>query len=172
MNNLYLREPMPEDKNQFILAMQLSQHLHHPWTSPPQNDESFEKYIQSSKQKNQKCYLLCDQENNIMGVFNISEIVLGSFQSAYLGFYAVATFAGHGYMSKGLKLVLKEIFEVLKLHRIEANIQPENKSSINLIKANNFCKEGFSPRYLKINNEWRDHERWALTYEDWSQQKP
>ena len=99
-------------------------------------------------------------------VFNISEIVRSSFQSAYLSFYATCRFAGKGYMSAGLKLVLKKIFNELKLHRIEANIQPDNFSSLRLVKNNGFKKEGFSPRYLKINGEWRDHERWAITYED------
>ena len=69
-------------------------------------------------------------------------------------------------MSAGLKLVLKKAFEELDLHRLEANIQPDNFRSINLVKNNGFKKEGFSPRYLKINGEWRDHERWAITHED------
>ena len=67
----------------------------------------------------------------------------------------------------GLKLVLAYAFEELKLHRLEANIQPNNAPSIRLVKANRFRKEGYSERYLNINGEWRDFERWAITYEDW-----
>jgi ribosomal-protein-alanine N-acetyltransferase len=50
----------------------------------------------------------------------------------------------------------------LKLHRLEANIQPENLASIALVRACGFSKEGLSPRFLKKNGQWRDHERWAL----------
>ena len=67
----------------------------------------------------------------------------------------------------GLKFVLKEVFTSLDLHRIEANIQPGNTSSIHLATRNGFLKEGFSPRYLKINGIWQDHFRFALTFEDW-----
>lgn len=70
-------------------------------------------------------------------------------------------------MSKSLKLVLKEIFTTLDLHRVEANIQPTNTVSIQLVTKNGFIKEGFSPRYLKINGVWQDHFRFALTLEDW-----
>jgi ribosomal-protein-alanine N-acetyltransferase len=70
-------------------------------------------------------------------------------------------------MNAGLRLILQTVFEDLKLHRLEANIQPENNRSIHLVKNNGFRKEGYSPRYLKINGVWRDHERWAMTFEDW-----
>ncbi len=70
-------------------------------------------------------------------------------------------------MSEGIRLVLNHAFYTLGLHRVEANIQPENIASINLVKGLGFILEGFSRRYLKINGEWRDHERWALTVEDW-----
>jgi len=167
MSELIIREPKPEDKDDFISAVQNSRTLHHPWVEAPQTEEAFDSYILRSKQANQKSFLLCDGQENIVGVFNISEIILGKFQSAYLGFYAMAGYEGKGYMSNGLKLVLKNIFEEIKLHRIEANIQPQNSLSINLVKANGFIKEGYSPRYLNINGQWCDHERWALTYEDW-----
>ena len=164
---LIIREPNIEDKNKFILAMQRSHSFHHPWIKSPQTEEEFEQYIHRSQQDSEKYFLACDILGNIIGVFNISGIILGAFQSAYMGFYVVVDYAGQGYMSRGLKLVLKTIFEEIKLHRIEANIQPDNPRSINLVKAHNFRKEGYSPRYLNINNQWCDHERWALTYEDW-----
>jgi [ribosomal protein S5]-alanine N-acetyltransferase len=98
--------------------------------------------------------------------YNLQLFLLYSY-----GFYSVSDYAGQGYMNHALKLVLRNIFEEMKLHRIEANIQPKNIRSINLVKANGFFKEGFSPRYLNINGVWCDHERWALTYEDWIQCK-
>lgn len=163
---LFLREPNSDDESVFLNAAKTSEKLHFPWVKAPANSEEFKTYLKRSQLINQKSYLLCD-ENFLLGVFNINEIVRGVFQSAYLGFYAFQEYAGKGYMSAGLKLVLAKVFTELQLHRIEANIQPDNSKSIALIKANGFRKEGYSPRYLKINDEWRDHERWAITYEDW-----
>lgn len=102
-----------------------------------------------------------------MGVVNISEIVRGSFRSGYLGYCAFEPFARRGLMQKGLALVIAEAFGKMKLHRLEANIQPENKRSRRLVKRLGFKREGFSPRYLKISGRWRDHERWALLAEEW-----
>lgn len=167
MQSILIREPQLEDESRFLAAMQRSVEFHSPWTKAPITTQQFHEYIERYQQINQKSYLICNDKEHILGVFNINEIVRGLFQSAYLGFYAVLDYSNKGYMSAGLKLVLEKVFTNLALHRLEANIQPENIKSINLVKANGFKKEGYSPRYLKINDEWRDHERWAITYEDW-----
>lgn len=70
-------------------------------------------------------------------------------------------------MSEAVELVLKHSFENLKLHRIEANVQPQNLASIKVLQRCGFTKEGFSRKYLKIDDVWCDHERWAIIFEDW-----
>ena len=162
-----IREPTLQDEENFLLAMQKSVPLHHPWVKAPLTSEEFHTYIKRSQQDNQKSLIVL-KDNQIAGVFNISEIVRGCFQNAFLGFYAVTGFENQGIMSTGLKLVLKYFFEELKLHRIEANIQPQNKRSIELIKKNGFRYEGQSPNYLKINGTWCTHEHWAMTIEDYT----
>ncbi|HLB56342.1 MAG TPA: GNAT family N-acetyltransferase [Coxiellaceae bacterium] len=168
---IVIREPTLQDEEKFLSAMHRSVQLHYLWVKAPQTSEEFQTYIKKSQQENQKSLLVL-KNNEIAGVFNVSEIVRGYFQNAFLGFYAISGFENKGVMSVGLKLVLKYFFEELKLHRIEANIQPENIQSIHLVKKNKFRYEGFSPRYLKINDEWCGHEHWVLTFEEYIQDNP
>jgi GrpB-like predicted nucleotidyltransferase (UPF0157 family)/RimJ/RimL family protein N-acetyltransferase len=172
MIKVTIREPTLNDKNEFIKAMQRSQELHNQWVHVPVTPDEFDKYLQRYQQTSHKSFLVCEQSGNIAGVFNISEIVRGLFQNAYLGFYAVIDYANKGYMSAGLRLVLSKTFTDLALHRLEANIQPDNVCSIQLVKNNGFRYEGFSPRYLKINGEWHGHEHWAITLEDYIRNEP
>lgn len=163
-----LREPSAQDETAFISTMAKSRAFHFPFITAPCTAEAFEIYLHKSQQDSEQYYLVWDEgQQNIIGVFNISNMVHGVFKSAYLGYYAALDYAGKGFMSQALKLVLKEIFTTLDLHRIEANIQPTNTASIHLARRNGFIKEGFSPRYLKINGSWQDHFRFALTIEDW-----
>ena len=98
-------------------------------------------------------------------MINVSQIFYGNFRCASLGYYAGAPFMRQGYMSEGLRLVLRHAFGALELNRLEANLQPENRASIRLVGPAGFRRERFSPRYLKILGRWRDHERWAITAE-------
>ena len=70
-------------------------------------------------------------------------------------------------MTEAVELILGYAFKTLKLHRVEANVQPRNTASIKVLQKTNFTKEGFSTKYLKIGGRWRDHERWAIIVEDW-----
>ena len=166
MNNITIRELEFEDKEVFLKAMLGSQSLHHPWVSPPLTSQEFDDYWQRFQQANQKSYLAFDELGALVGVFNVSEIIRGCFQNAFLGFYGINQYSGKGYMRTALHLVQKKVFEELDLHRLEANIQPQNTRSIQLVKNSGFRYEGFSPHYLKINGEWRGHEHWAITAED------
>ena len=81
----------------------------------------------------------------LAGMITIDSIVRGRFQSATLSYAAFAPAAGRGYMSEGLALVLRHAFCELRLHRLEANIQPANQASLRLVGRLGFRKEGYSP---------------------------
>ena len=164
---IVLREPHAQDETVFVSTMKNSRDFHFPFITAPSTSEEFQIYLNKSKQKSEQYYIAWNGNQQIIGVFNISTIMRGVFKSAYLGYYASVEYAGKGLMSQALQLVLKEIFTTLDLHRIEANIQPTNTASIKLATKAGFFKEGFSPRYLKINGIWQDHFRFALTFEDW-----
>lgn len=102
----------------------------------------------------------------VVGAIHLNHIIPGALQGAFLGYYAFAPHAGQGLMREGMLLVLKHAFQKLKLHRLEANIQPENHVSIRLARSCGFVREGFSRRYLKVGGRWRDHERWAILSEE------
>jgi len=74
-------------------------------------------------------------------------------------------------MTETMEIALSYAFIFMKLHRVEANIQPENLASIAIVERCGFLKEGYSPKYLKIDEKWCDHERWAIIEEDWKQRQ-
>jgi len=129
---------------------------------------SFRVLVQRARLASRASHLVIEAETReLVGVINLGEIVRGALQSAFLGYYAFEPHAGKGLMSEGLALVLRRAFGPLRLHRVEANIQPGNERSIALVRRHGFRLEGFSPRYLEIAGRWRDHERWALLREEW-----
>jgi ribosomal-protein-alanine N-acetyltransferase len=92
--------------------------------------------------------------------------MLGPLQQAFLGYWIGQPFAGKGYMTEALQLVLAHAFGELLLHRVEANIQPQNTPSIKLALAVGFRYEGFSPKYIRIAGRWADHNRYAILNEE------
>lgn len=167
MKGIHIKPLTKEDEKPFLSAMQSSKSFHHPWIFAPTTDEEFDDYLAKYSQDNYQSHLVCDKKDRIVGVINLNDIVLDDFQTATVKFFVVAEYAGKGYMSQGIKLIMQKAFEELGLHRLEANIQPKNFSSKSLVEKNGFKKEGFSPRFQKINGSWCDQERWAITYEDW-----
>jgi ribosomal-protein-alanine N-acetyltransferase len=168
VERIFLRQPAPQDAAEMVSLMRHSVRLHHPWVSPPVDDASFQVFLSRSRRSTSLSVLACRHgDRAIVGALNLDEIVRGPLQSAYLSYYVGAPFARQGLMTEALLLLLRHAFVNLRLHRLEANIQPANQPSIALVRRCGFELEGFSPRYLKIANRWRDHERWALRAETW-----
>jgi ribosomal-protein-alanine N-acetyltransferase len=165
--SLFLEKPSSRRREEFLDAARKSKRLHGQWTSAPRTPSEFDVYLKRIRRKTHLGYWVVTERRELAGVINISEIVRGNFCSGYLGYYAFAPHNGRGYMRQGLAAVLMDAFNNQGLHRLEANIQPGNKSSRTLVEGLGFRLEGFSPRYLKIAGRWRDHERFAITADEW-----
>ncbi|WP_112662459.1 GNAT family N-acetyltransferase [Microvirga flavescens] len=157
-----------EDGEELVAANLASIALHEPWVFPCRDQVGFMTYLNRCDGERHLGFIVRERASgHIAGVINLNEVVRGLFQNAFVGYYGIASMNGRGLMREGLSHVAALAFGEFDLHRLEANIQPDNLASRALAERVGFRLEGYSPRYLKIGGEWRDHERWAVLAEDW-----
>lgn len=167
-----LRRPVARDADRFLAAVAASRRLHGAWVNAPSTRAGFRDYLarftRTARSAQHVGFVASTVEDDtLVGVLNLSEIVRGAFKSAYLGYYAFAPHAGQGYMTEALALLLDAAFGEVDLHRVEVNVQPGNLRSLALVERIGFAREGYSRRYVKIGERWRDHVRFAMVAEDW-----
>jgi [ribosomal protein S5]-alanine N-acetyltransferase len=154
---VFLERPSDSSSGEYTAAVRRSRELHAPWVRATPY-----RYLVRRRRNHVQFLVRLKASRELVGVINVSEIVRGVFRSAYLGYYAFAPHQRQGLMSEALRLANARAVGPLRLHRLEANIQPGNTPSKRLVRALGFRREGYSPRYLKVGGRWRDHERWAL----------
>ena len=167
MRPLVTLKPAVRSEAAELVAANLASRPHHaPWVQPFTDLEGFDAWFAGLAPAAAIGLVARDAATgSLVGVVNLSGIMLGRFRSAYLGFYGMAD-AGRGLMTQAVRLAAQHAFGELGLHRLEADIQPGNARSLALVRRLGFRREGFSPRYLHIGGAWRDHERWALLADD------
>jgi len=160
--------PVRQSDADELIAANIASSTHHvPWAHPFLDRPGFDAWFgQTVIGPNIGLVARDAGSGGIVGVVNISQMVWGGFRSAFLGYHGMVGFAGRGFMTQAVRLAVAHAFDAVGLHRLEANIQPGNHSSIALVQRLGFRKEGFSPKYLKIGGVWCDHERWALLSDD------
>lgn len=170
----FIRYPTRRDRDEYLGLARASAAFHRTHAPPDPGDPdpfgpaAFERFLAGARSARSRRLLVCRLEDRaIVGRVSLGEICRGLFQSCYMGYWVGAPFARRGLMTEGIALVLDHAFGELGLHRVEANIQPDNPASIALVRRLGFRNEGYSPRYLRIGGGWKDHERWAMTAEEW-----
>lgn len=97
------------------------------------------------------------KENKLIGKIRISNIVMGVFKNAFIGYSMDEKEQGRGYMKEAVNLAVAYAFEELELHRIEATTLIDNERSQRVLRNCGFKELGICEKYLYINGEWRDH---------------
>jgi len=171
---VHLRLPEPRDEAEFVALRRASREHLEPWEPEPPDGhdpwgpEEFERYLDSVRSPRRKRWLVCRREDGaLLGACAITGIQRGVLQSASLDYWIGAAFTRQGYATEALGLVLDEAFGPLELHRVEALVLPDNEPSRRLLRRTGFRLEGVSQRLVLVRGAWCDHERWAITREEW-----
>lgn len=163
----YLRKPVAGDAAEFAAQVRSSGHLA-PWAFPPDDEATFRQWVTRGDRQDNEQFLVCVRADDaIAGFVNLNGIQRGAIQRATAGWSALGPYAGRGHMTDGLSMVLELAFTQMRLHRVEADIQPGNARSRALARRCGLRLEGYSPRLVLIDGDWRDHERWAIHAEEW-----
>lgn len=102
----------------------------------------------------------------LAGQMTIAGITYGSARWCSAGYWVDVRRAGHGIVPTALALAGDYCFGVLRLHRLEVAIRPENVKSLRVVEKLGFRYEGERPRYLHVDHDWRDHLMFALHAEE------
>jgi [ribosomal protein S5]-alanine N-acetyltransferase len=161
-----IRHLAPADEEEYLERTRTSRDFHERWVKSPITSDEFRRYLARFEQSDDECFVICDEGQSIVGFATMSDRKGEPFLSAALGYGTFLGFTGRGYMAAGLELVIRYAFGDLGLHRLQADIQPENLASLNLVKRLGFEFEGCAKANIRILGQWRDHERWALVSQE------
>jgi ribosomal-protein-alanine N-acetyltransferase len=111
-------------------------------------------------------FVFRQSDGALLGGLTLGQVRRGVAQTASLGYWMGAPFAGQGYMTEAVRTVLPFAFETLHLRRVEAACLPANTASIRLLERVGFTREGYARGYLCIAGQWRDHLLYAILASD------
>jgi len=172
---VFLRHPLSADREEWAELREASWEFLRPWEPTPPGTRSpnadhaqaFERLLETADRGMSQRFLICSRSSGeIVGQVSLNQIVHGPFCNAAAGYWIGSRHARRGYMSEAMRLAIGHAFGPLLLHRVEANIIPGNVASRGVAMKVGMRLEGVSPRFLRINGRWQDHERWAITSEE------
>ena len=121
----------------------------------PENIEEVREMLMNNKE-------LAEKKEGIVWVVELKEeqILAGTIgfwrmkkehHRAEIGYMILPQYWKQGIMSEALREVLRYGFDVMRLHSIEADINPENSASATILERNGFSREAF----FKENFYWK-----------------
>jgi ribosomal-protein-alanine N-acetyltransferase len=169
---IFLRPPRSTDFHQYAELMKESEQCFRGLIGGFKGRKQFNEYLQRCRRDDFFGFLICRGDDGaVVGNINLFHIIRHGMQSAYVGYFVGAPHVRRGYATEAMQLMLNFAFKKVKLHRVEADIQPHNRASISLVRHAGFMREGYSRRLVKVAGKWRDHERWAILVEEWRKQR-
>jgi ribosomal-protein-alanine N-acetyltransferase len=156
--------PLTEaDEADYIAQAGASADFYRGLIKAPATPEAFRTYLARLRRQDARGYVVrATGTGALVGFVNLNEIKPEPYLRGLLGYGVFQGFARQGYLTHAVNLLVDHAFGDLGLHRLEADVQPHNQPSRRLVESAGFVCEGVSRAFIKIDDEWQDHERWAL----------
>jgi [ribosomal protein S5]-alanine N-acetyltransferase len=104
--------------------------------------------------------------NTVIGTTTLFNLNLDNGR-AELGYAMAHAYWGKGYMNEALNALVSHAFEVMKLRRLEADVDPRNTASIRSLERLGFQREGFLRERWHVNGEIQDALFYGLLRREW-----
>lgn len=106
------------------------------------------------------------KSGRLIGNVSIMDVLRGPAQSAYIGYFIDNLYWGQGFGKEAVRAIIDIAFRDIKLHRVEAGIEPNNRRSILLARSLGLRKEGLKKRALFVRESWNDLLIYSATCEE------
>lgn len=175
VHNIFIR-PLQVSDVEALLAVRLNTRKAYEHVEPKRSEEFYTLQEQRQLILNREEDRVLDRaymfgiftsDDKFIGQVTLSNVVRGVGQYADVGYFIDLDHQGKGYMTAALGLALQYAFQALRLHRVQAVILPINQSSRRVLEKSGFQREGVARRFLRINDQWQDHETFAILEEDY-----
>ena len=172
---LWIRPPQMTDFAQWAKVREDSRAFLTPWEPIWPSDDltrsgfrrRLRRYAEDTAEDRAYPFLIIrEADGALLGGITLANVRRGIVQSGTIGYWLGQPYAGLGYMTSALRVLLPSLFGELALHRIEAACIPTNKPSVRVLEKCGFAREGLARRYLCINGIWQDHYLFGLLDED------
>lgn len=146
-----------------------------PWDQSPRAPSeltrmAFKKLLRGQRERREDDYFydfaVFNRKGDLIGGVSAMEVARGVSHSAYLSYRIFNNYWGLGYGREAVRAMIAIAFKDLRLHRIEAGIEPSNARSIRLAKSLGMRREGLKKRALFLRERWVDLVMYTLTVED------
>ena len=176
-DNLVLRPLKLRDKKEWTKLRQRNKDWFREWESTVPDEFSdgkasfyqIVKNLRIEAKAQRSLPFVMEIDKKIAGQITVANINYGSTRSAYIGYWIAEEFAGKGYTPLAVAMAIDHCFEVLKLHRLEITIRPENLKSLRVVEKLGLRSEGLRPKYLHIDGDWRDHLVFAINKDEYNE---
>lgn len=139
-----------------------------PWTSLEEAEQSIQESIASyAGHDNLRLAIALKDSNRLIGTISLYRIQAGN-RRADIGYALARAHWRRGYLSEAMPAFLTYGFEVLNLNRVEADIDPRNAASGQLLEKMAFLREGTMRERWIVNGEVCDTAFYGLIRSDWN----
>lgn len=135
------------------------------------NDFDQREWFMKITKDHRSLFLVAEFQNHLFGVFKVSDIDYTS-RIGHIGYDVYKVFRG-----KGLGYLIAEAgisfcFEMLNLHRCEAEVLENNLASRKVIEKSGFKKEGTKRKSIYKCGTYLDSYVYGILFEEWRDNNP